>query len=131
MEGDGRGRISLGVLCVISCSGKPHLKPAFCFLNTHLIPSLMIYDKEDQCTLQVKVARLCVGVHVCTHPFCARTSVGARVCLCVCALSLMGYMLSNNAETGAAAGYVTPHRRERLREESQAGGASGGQRLAG
>lgn len=87
----GGGRISVGVLCVISLSGKPHLKPAFCFLNMDLIPSLMIYDKEDQCRLQVKV--VCVSECVCgqagvhTHlyiSFCARTSVGVCVCVYAC-----------------------------------------------
>lgn len=89
----------MGVLCVISFSGKPHLKPAFCFLNMDLIPSLMIYDKEDQCRLQVKV--MCVSECVCVwaggraHTFvhillCTHECGCLCVCLCVCALSLMG-----------------------------------------
>lgn len=77
------GRFQRGSFCVMSCSSKPHLKPAFCFLNMDLIPSLMIYDRGDQCRLQVRALDLCVCVcaqafvciHVCIH-----------VCLCVCAL---------------------------------------------
>lgn len=117
----GEGGFHWGVLCAISCSGKPHLKPAFCFLNTDLIPSLMIYDKEDQCTLQVKVACMCVWartfVHIllCTHQ-CGRLCV----CLCVCTF-FNGLHAVEQRRDGAAAGYVTPHRRERLRKESQAG----------
>lgn len=125
----GRGRISVGVLCVISCSGKPHLKPAFCFLNMDLIPSLMIYDKEDQCRLQVKV--VCVSECVCgraggrAHTF-VHILLCRHDCGCLCVFMRVctffnGYMLSNIAETGAAAGYVTPRRRERLRGEWRAG----------
>lgn len=85
------GEISVRVFCVIICSSKPHLKPAFCFLNMDLIPSLMIYDRGDQCRLRVRALHLRVCV-------CARAFVRIHVCihvyLCACALlhalSLMG-----------------------------------------
>lgn len=64
------GGVAVGVLRVISCSRKPHLKPAFCFLNMDLIPSLMIYDKRDQCRLRVKAVCVCL-------------CVGLRECVCV------------------------------------------------
>jgi len=61
----------------MSCPSKPHLKPAFCFLNMDLIPSLMIYDRDDQCGLQVRAPDLCV---------CVRASICTYTCvfMCVC-----------------------------------------------
>lgn len=69
------------VFCIMSCSSKTHLKPAFCFLNMDLIPSLMIHDRggiNEDC-YKLETLDLCVCL-------CVRTSICTltRVFVCVC-----------------------------------------------
>lgn len=70
------GGIQLGSFMLWVAAAKARLEPAFCFLNMDLIPSLMIYDKGDQCRLQVRALGLFVCVSVCVY---FKVLVGAQL----------------------------------------------------